>query len=223
MRNVYIIVPAVALFACRTLGQITTTNNSAGSSSLPSTVEDTQEKAWSFTASAYTYVVADSRDYVQPTLTADRGWLHLEARYNYEALETGSAWIGYNLSAGKDVTLEFTPMVGGVFGDLTGVAPGCKVTLSWWKLSLYSEDEYVFDTGDSSGNFFYAWSELTLAPVDWFRFGVVGQRTQAYKSDREIQRGVMAGFSFKRVDLSAYLFNPDEDKPTFVFAVAVNF
>src|SRR3954465_14194096 len=119
MRTVYFILPAVALFACRTLGQIATTNTSAGSTSPPSAVEDTQEKAWSFTASAYTYVVPDSRDYVQPTFTADRGWLHLEARYNYEAFETGSALIGYNLSAGKDVTLEFTPMVGGVFGDLT--------------------------------------------------------------------------------------------------------
>ncbi|HWT79462.1 MAG TPA: hypothetical protein VN648_11745, partial [Candidatus Methylomirabilis sp.] len=45
---------------------------------------------WSFSASAYTYFVPDSRDYVQPTVTADRRWLHLEARYNYENLETAS-------------------------------------------------------------------------------------------------------------------------------------
>ena len=38
-------------------------------------------------------------------------------------------------------------MLGGVFGETTGVAPGYKGSLSWWKLELYSEGEYVFDTG----------------------------------------------------------------------------
>ena len=155
---------------------------------------EADEKAWSFSASVYTYIVPDDRDYVQPTFTADRGWLHLEARYNYEALETGSAWVGYNFSGGEKLAWEFTPMLGGVFGDTTGIAPGYKGSLSWWKLELYSEGEYVFDTGDSSDSFFYNWSELTLAPVDWFRFGLVTQRTRVYQTDRDIQRGLLVGF-----------------------------
>ena len=64
------------------------------------------EEAWSFSASAYTYFVPDDSNYVQPTFTADRGWLHLEARYNYEALDTGSAWIGYNFSGGEKLAWE---------------------------------------------------------------------------------------------------------------------
>src|SRR5689334_15062740 len=59
------------------------------------------ERKWSFSASAYTYVVPGEPAYVQPTVTADRGWLHLEARYNYEDLETGSAWVGYNFAGGE--------------------------------------------------------------------------------------------------------------------------
>ena len=90
-------------------------------------------------------------------------------------------------------------MLGGVFGDTTGIAPGYKGSLGWWKLELYSEGEYVFDTGSSSDSFFYNWSELTLAPVEWFRFGMVTQRTRVYKTDRDIQRGLLAGFSFKNV------------------------
>jgi hypothetical protein len=100
-------------------------------------------KPWSFSASAYTYFVPDSRNYVQPTVTADRQWLHLEARYNYEDLDTGSAWVGYNFSVGEKLSLDFTPMLGGVFGNTTGIAPGYRGTLSWWKLVLYSEGEYV--------------------------------------------------------------------------------
>ena len=189
----------------------------------PAPAEESDDKAWSFSASAYTYLVPDSGNYVQPTFTADRGWLHLEARYNYESLDTGSAWLGYNFSGGDTLEWEFTPMIGGVFGDVTGIAPGYKGSLSWRKLEFYSEGESVFDTGDSSESFFYNWSELTLAPVDWFRFGLVTQRTRAYESDRDIQRGLLAGFTYKTVDVSAYYFNPDDDKPTFVIAVALDF
>jgi hypothetical protein len=195
----------------------------AATNSPPLVAGDEAAKAWSFSASAYTYIIPDSREYVQPTLTADRGWLHLEARYNYEDLNTGSLWAGYNFSGGEKLAWEITPMLGGVFGNTSGVAPGYKGSLSWWKLELYSEGEYVFDTGDSSESFFYNWSELTIAPVDWLRFGLVTQRTRAYETDRAVQRGLLLGFSCKRVDLTGYLFNPDDSKPTFVVAVAVNF
>ncbi len=221
MRGTAIIVPALALLACQSEGQ-TTTNTPPASSSPSRLSEDETEKAWSFSASVYTYIVPDDRDYVQPTVTFDRDWLHLQARYNYENLETGSAWAGYNFSGGEKLAWEFTPMLGGVFGNTTGIAPGYKGSLSWWKLELYSEGEYMFDTGDSSESFFYTWSELTLAPVNWFRLGLVIQRTKLYETDFEIQRGFLAGFSFKRVDFTTYLFNPD-DKPTVVLGASVRF
>ena len=190
-------------------------------SAATNTPPDADEQAWSFSASASTYLVPDDRNYVQPTFTADRGWLHLEARYNYAALDTGSAWVGYNFSGGETVEWEFTPMIGGVFGDTAGIAPGYKGSLSWLKLEVYSEGEYVFDARSNSDSFFYNWSEVTLAPAEWFRFGLVTQRTRVYNTDREIQRGVLAGFSFKSVSLTGHVFNPDDSKPIFVLAVAL--
>jgi hypothetical protein len=181
------------------------------------------DHAWSFSASAFTYILSDGGNYVQPTVGADRGRLHLEARYNYENLETGSAWLGIKFSGGKTLEWTFTPMLGGVFGETTGVAPGFAGSLSWQMLELASENEYVVDSGDRSDSFFYNWSEVTLAPADWFRFGLVTQRTRAYQSDRELQRGLLAGFSVKRANVTGYVFNPDEDKPWFVFAVDVTF
>ena len=142
---------------------------------VPTAVAD--ERAWSFSASAFAYLLPDERDYGQPTLTADRNWLHLEARYQYEGLRTGSAWVGYNFSFGDEVVLELTPMLGGVFGDTSGIAPGYKISLSWRKLDLSSESEYVFDMDNSSDSFFYTWSELGWAPADWCRLGLVVQRT----------------------------------------------
>jgi hypothetical protein len=196
---------------------------SAATDAPPTAAEGAEGSRWSFSASAYTYIVPDHHDFVQPTVTADRGWLHLEARYNYEALETGSAWVGYRLAGGKGLAWEFIPMIGGVVGDTWGIAPSYRGSLGWWKLELSSEGEYVFDTGDSSRSFFYAWSELSLAPVDWGRFGVVGQRTRVYQTDREIHRGLLVGVAYKGVDLTAYVFDPDTGEPTVVVAVGVTF
>jgi hypothetical protein len=191
--------------------------------SSPAPADGEAAKSWAFGASLYGYILPDSPDYLQPTVTADRGWLHLEARYNYEAPRTGSFWVGYNLSVGKEVTLDFTPMLGGVFGDTTGIAPGWTGSLRWWKLDLSSQGEYVFDTRSSSDSFFYTWSELTLAPADWFRFGLVVQRTKLYQTDLDIQRGVLVAFTYKKLDVSAYVFNPDESKPVYVLALALTF
>jgi hypothetical protein len=224
MRFPALIVIAVVLAGGNTLaGATTNAPDPKATSTLPALSKEVDEKAWSFSASVSTYIVPNDQEYVQPTLTADRGWLHLETRYNYENLETGSAWVGYNFSGGEKLEWEFTPMLGGVFGNTTGIAPGYKLSLTYWKLELSSEGEFVFDTGNSEGNFFYTWSELSVSPVDWFRFGLVGQRTRAYQTDVEIQRGLLVGFSYKKIDFTTYVFNLDRDKPTWVFAVGVSF
>jgi len=199
------------------------TADSKATSKAPALTKEEDEKAWSFSASVSTYVVPDFQEYAQPTFTADRGWLHLETRYNYENLETGSVWLGYNFSGGEKLAWEFTPMLGGVFGDTTGIAPGYRFSVTYWKIELSSEGEFVFDTGDSEGSFFYNWSELSISPVEWFRFGLVGQRTRAYRSDVDIQRGLLVGFSCKKIDFTTYVFNLDQGKPTWVFSVGMTF
>jgi len=178
---------------------------------------------WSFSAAAYVYFVPDDSNYVQPTVTADHGRLHLEGRYNYEDRETGSVWAGYNFSGGETVAWEFTPMFGGVFGNTVGVAPGYKGSLSWRKLEFASEGEYVLDAGDASESFFYNWSELTIAPVEWWRIGLGTQRTRVYQTEHDVQRGLVVGFSYKSVDAALYVFNPDDSKPVVTFAMTVGF
>jgi hypothetical protein len=213
------IIPLLLLIACADAWAQTLP---ADITDQPPATEASKEEAWEFSISAYTYIVPNSHEYVQPTITADRGWLHLEARYNYEDQETGSVWLGYNFSFGDKLTVELTPMLGGVFGNTTGIAPGYKASISYWKLNLYTEGEYVFDVGNTSDSFFYTWTELTLSPVDWLRVGLVIQRTKAYDTDFDIQHGFLIGVSYKGFDFATYVLNPEED-PTFVFAVALHF
>jgi hypothetical protein len=178
---------------------------------------------WSLSATATTYLVPHDRDYVQPTITADRDWLHLEARYNYEDLDTGSVFAGYNFGVGDKLTLEATPMIGAVFGNTNGVAPGYELSVAYKRFELYTEGEYLIDTDDSSASYFYTWSEFTYSPTDWLRAGVVIQRTKAYKTDLDVQRGLLVGFSYKRLDFTAYVLNLGWEAPTFVFSVGVRF
>jgi len=185
--------------------------------------KDDEVSEWTFSVTATTYVLPDEGNYVQPTFTADCGWLHLEARLNYENLETGSVWAGCNFSGGEKVEWEITPMVGGVFGETTGIAPGYKASVSWRKLEVYSEGEYLFDTESTSDSFFYNWSEVTLAPKEWFRFGLVTQRTRAYASARVLERGVLTGFSIRNVDLTGSLLFHRDSGPTFIFSAGVTF
>jgi len=166
---------------------------------------------WSFSGAAYNYVVPDEEDFLMPIVYADRGRLRLEARYNYEERAATSLWGGWRFAFGDEVSLELIPMLGGVFGELSGVAPGLELSLGWKSLSFYMESEYLFDLTDEDGSFYYAWSELAWEPLEWLRVGAVGQRTRVVHTDLEIQRGLLAGVSWRRVQLTGYFFNPGGD------------
>jgi hypothetical protein len=192
-----------------------------GTAAAQTSAESSEPNKWSLDASAYTYIVPDSENYVQPTVAADRDWLHVEARFNYEDRNTGSAWLGYNFSVGREVTLEITPMIGAVIGNTAGIAPGYKASLSWRMFELDSETEYVVDARDSADSFLYTWSEFALVPTAWSRLGLAVQRTKVYQTEFDIQRGFFVGFSYKRTDVAAYVFNPPG--ATVVLAVSVGF
>src|SRR5512137_1573439 len=179
--------------------------------------------AWEWGPSLLLYLVPGETAYLQPTLTVDRGALHLEGRYNYEARDTGSAWVGWNLSFGEELKLGLTPMVGGVFGQMGGIAPGFTLTLEWGPLALWSQSEYVFDLGDSSRSFLYAWSELSVTGPDWLRVGVVLQRTRAFQTTTEVQGGPLIGMSFWKLSATAYLFAPGQDDQFVVLSLAGSF
>jgi hypothetical protein len=179
--------------------------------------------AWEFEASVYGYFPPEDDDYGQPTVTADRGALHLEARYNYEGIDTGSVWAGWNVGVGEELRLDATLMVGGIFGDFHGVAPGYELSVTWKSLELYSEGEYVFDTDDDEGDFFYNWAQLGWSPWEWLQVGFASQRTRAYETGLDIQRGPFVGFTYKSVTLSVYVFNADEQPPTWVASLSVSF
>lgn len=184
---------------------------------------------WEYTLTIDGYIVPEGTSYVNPDFTADHNWLHLEARYNDENLRTGSLWVGYNFShgdvdAGDKWELDITPMLGGVFGRTTGIAPGCELSLNYKKKLEFSlTNEYVFDTTSKSGNLYYAWPQLTYSPLKWLHVGAVAQHTAAYHTSLNIQRGFLAGLSHKKFEFTTYVFDPGTSGTTVVLESGVTF
>jgi len=189
----------------------------------PADPDSNGKETWQFTLTAAGYIVPNQDGYVSPTVTADRRWLHLEARYNYENLRTGSVWVGYNFSTGKELILAMTPMIGGVFGRTTGIAPGCQASITYKKIELSVSNEFVFDTGRQDASFYYAWPQLTYSPFNWLRVGLVAQRNKAYHTSLDTQRGFFAGFSHKKMEFTTYIFNAGWTQPTVVLEAGVSF
>lgn len=206
----------VVLLSCRIFGQETP-------SSAPAKSPDTGKNAWAFNFTIDGYIIPNETGYANPVFSANRTWLHLEARYNYEDLRTGSLWAGYNFAAGKKLVLDVTPMIGGVFGRTTGIAPGCEASLTYKELQLSISNEYVFDTTHKSGNFYDTWPQLTYSPLSWFRAGLVAQRTRAFHTSLDVQRGFLVGVSRKKWESTIYVFNAGFTDPTVVLEVGLNF
>lgn len=183
---------------------------------------ESDPKVWEFGADMNFYFFSDDF-FVLPAIRADKNKLHLEARYNYEDMNTFSGWVGYNFIGGKNLEFVITPMLGGVVGNSNGIAPGLEVTLNYKGFEFYSESEYLFETESNENNFYYNWIDLTYSPKDWLWFGISGQRTRLYQTDLEIQRGIILGGGYKNWELTGYLYNIGFDDPFVLLTLSASF
>ena len=158
-----------------------------------------------------------------PIFIADKGNLHLEARYNYEDLKTFSGWVGYNFFGGDEFEYFITPMLGAAIGRTDGIAPGLEFTLGYAGFELYSESEYLFDFTSSEYNFFYNWTDFTYSPLDWLWFGISGQMTKVIDTELETDRGLMLGAEYRNFEITGYFYNAFTDDVFFMLALGTEF
>jgi hypothetical protein len=181
------------------------------------------DRALSGSLTGYFSALPDQSNLGMAVGAVNVGALRLEARYNYEARASASAFIGWKFEGGDEVAWEVTPIIGALFGRARGVVPGFEAAVSWKSFDFYIEAEYVFDRQDSDANYAYAWSELGWTPVEWLRVGLVGQRTRVVASDRDIQRGVLLQVLAGKATFSIYAFNPDDADRYATFALGLAF
>lgn len=178
---------------------------------------------WSGAVTGYYYAMRDEGDFGVGVATLDYGRLHLEGRWNYEASNAGSAFVGWKFAGGDTVRWEVTPIVGTLFGAARGVVPGVEASLAWESLDAYVEAEYVDDRRQPGSRYYYAWSEVGWTPVEWLRVGFAGQRTQTVDTGREFQVGVFAQVTLRALTFSVYAFNPDSGARYVIGALTASF
>jgi len=178
--------------------------------------------AWKFSANANLNFIPHNFIFL-PIVRADKNNLHLEARYNYEDINTLSAWAGHHFSGGKKIEYTITPMIGAVVGNSTGIAPGIELMFSKDKIGIYSESEYIFNTEKPENNFFYTWTDITYSLTDWLWAGASVQRTRLYKTHLDAQRGILVRGKLKNFEISTYLYNLGFDTPFGIVSISVNF
>ena len=194
----------------------------AGLATAPSSKADAS--GWAYSATGMYYSFRNQEDFTLAVATADQGRLHIEARYNYEAIDSGSLFVGWKFSGGEKITWELTPIIGAVFGQKEGVAPGFEASIGYGIVDFYTETEYVRDLEARQDSFTYSWNELGITPFEWLRFGIVTQRTMVYQSERDIQRGFFAQVMYHKATLGFYIFNPDDSESRFaVFSLGAEF
>jgi hypothetical protein len=169
------------------------------------------------------YAMSDQPDFGVGVASINLGALHLEGRYNYEARDAGSAFLGWKFSGGDTVSFEFTPIAGVLFGAARGAIPGFEASVAYRSLDAYIEAEYVYDSENHSDSYFYAWSEIGWKPVEWLRVGLAGQRTHVVQNSRDLQRGLFAQVTLPKATLGVYLFNPDSSSRFTIVALGVQF
>lgn len=170
--------------------------------------DSTSSKQWNFSAWAELFILPGESDIFNPTFYARHNKLHLEARYNYEDINTGSAWAGRRFKFGQGVKFVVVPMAGLVFGNTNGIAPGLELEVMYKKFDFYSESEHVFDFNSKENNFFYMYSELAIRPIKPIRTGLIVQRTKLFESEHEVERGLFAEYYFGRCRVGGFFFNP---------------
>ena len=181
------------------------------------------EPETTFALTGFYYAMRDQPDFGVGVASLNRGSLHLEARYNYEARDSASAFVGWKFSRDGAVTVELTPIVGALFGAARGIVPGLEASIRWKAFDIYIEAEYVHDTAQNSASYYYAWSELGWKPVEWLRVGLVGQRTKTIDDGRDLQRGVFGQLTLGKATLGVYAFNPDSASRYVIVSLGVGF
>ncbi len=176
--------------------------------SLPGFGQNSDSSRWNFATELNGYAFEGGDKLLLPVFKANKDWLHLEARYNYEDMQTFSGWVGYNWESSlSKMDFVITPMVGGATGNTKGFLAGFEATFQLGKFELYSETEHLWDAAGSEYNYFYTWSDLTYSPQDWLWVGISAQRTRLYQTDLEIQRGLILGFGKGKWEFTGYLYN----------------
>jgi len=168
----------------------------------------------------YNYLGQNRRNTVVPMIHFRdlKAW-YAELRYNYEERETWSLNGGKQFSFGRELTMDLTPMVGMVFGLLSGASLGCNTELNYRHFFFSSQMQYTYAMPNRALSYLFNWSEAGIKPLSWLYAGVSIQHTQVYRTGALLEKGVMIGFVNRNFSFPVYYFSPFTAKQYWVAGI----
>jgi hypothetical protein len=146
--------------------------------------------------------------------------LYLEARYNYEDINTFSFYLGKSYSGKSDFTYRVIPMAGGVFGKFRGISLGLNTEFEYRKLFFSADSQYTRSIRNSERTFYFSWSELGYELTDDIFAGAAFQYTYLpHDCSNLMQAGGMAGYVYNSWQISVYGFRPLNDARNFICSI----
>jgi len=145
--------------------------------------------------------------------------IYTEMRYNYEALNSASVYIGKNFSNKGSINYTVKPMLGIVFGKYNGESLALNLDLEHKNLFASMQTQYTISNDSGKDNFFFTWAEVGYQPVKWFFTGISTQLTRMYKERLLPEYGILIGFNIKKITIPVYAFSPLSNNRNFIIGL----
>jgi len=148
---------------------------------------------------------------------------YVEARYNYEEMNTASLYVGKTFEHETLMSYcSITPIAGIVAGTFKGGAIGANVELDYRRIIFSSQSQYTFSIENRTTNFVYSWSDLSYRIKRWLSAGVSLQQTNIYSYTGTFEKGVLITLQYnKSLSFPVYMFNPSTNARYFVFGMNI--
>jgi hypothetical protein len=144
---------------------------------------------------------------------------YFEGRYNFEATDCMSAYIGKIYEKKSAISYSIIPVVGLVMGSIKGGSVGVNLQADFKKVTFTSQGQYTFSVKDKHQNFTYSWSELAYNITPFFAAGISVQQTGEFDTKNKFDKGPFLQFSFSRWTLPFYVFDKGENGRQYVISL----
>jgi hypothetical protein len=118
-----------------------------------------------------------------------------EARYNYEALQTFSAAVGYRFFDFDDFWYQVNPTVGFSVGEFDAFSPALTVAGGYGSFTLMASTQYSFAFEPSASNEFFIWGDFFYDFSYLFYGGINVQHTDFFSTPSKLDAGLIAGIA----------------------------
>jgi hypothetical protein len=169
------------------------------------------------------YYIGRDRPFYMATVATDHAandW-YIEGRYNYDAINAVSAYLGKTFEKKALISYSITPIAGLIGGRFNGGSAGANITLDCKGLSFASQSQYTFSIQSKAANFVYSLSDLTYHFGGFLSAGVSLQQTALYQAAATFEKGILIRVELKKFSFPLYIFNPSTNERYVMFGLVI--